>query len=1178
MEYQRDKNGMRFDIRGGMNTVLSSDLLKVGEYAYLQNTRKLLEGRIAARPPLSNNLLGSTLPAGVTSLLRLNDTTNLSILPAGYVYIMGAGGDLYVTTTSIATGLSGGPLGLITFRPNASPQPWCYVADPSEVVSIPAYISSGYGLVAGAVKVRSDGTCWKTGIKEPQTAPIAVFAGGGGGTTQIQYRYVYRSSVTGAPSNPSPESVAGTNQQFGPSATINASQYATNIDFNSTQYEYASPQLRTKGGVAPGVVTDYIVFFNFGFAIPDGTQVANVTGSGGSGMTIGTYPLSFSGGTPTTAATGTITVLTATTYTIAITSGGLGYHSAPSVTAATGGTPPSLLAILTTAANIDGVMLDLNWVGQNAGTGVLSGVQLWYQGSPLGRAKFPGIANQSYVIDTLQGGSSDTWGTPLSATIVNDPSFGAAFQITTQSVGGSDRSFVDYATTTVYYSTQNADVTPSPSLDPQVDKIDFYRFGGALPSFTYIGTGPNSSTPFVDTLNDLAALGNPLLQFDNYEPFPSIGLPLGGTASVAAGTIAGTMQMTSTAGSALPLNLLPGTLVILGTTAYTTYNRPTSATAVTLVLPAGQSIPSPATGLVWEIQEPDLAATPSPAIWGPTPDSGGGSFYFGLDPINRGDLLWSNGNNFDSAGQGNRMTITSGSEFLLNGTITAELSTVFSTERFWLIYPNFANVSILLTGVQGSQWTPVQSASTRGLYMPYALDALGVMIAWRAKDCIAVSMGGAPEKSITDSIYNLFPHGGTLPSPITLGGITIYPPDDTKPLAQTIKIAPGYIFYNYQDSTGTQRTLVYDVEADGWSVDAYTPPVNCHLWAVGPVKDLLTGCSDGTVRQLITGGTETGAAIVGTRSENGGDSRALKRIGDVFFKALITNFNPVTVALWKSRFTVAMTGFSPASLIGAGTLAPYTVDFTAGFGSDVDDIAALLTFPLGSGNILDLWQPDWISLPETIQDRPTDWEDCGYDGNKFIQGLRLELDTFNAAKAIKVERSDDGAILTPNESPITVSGQTILPFTFTPPFLAHMVRIVSTDGVPYRMWRAKWIFQPYPESVVEWQTEMLSHGLKGWQTMPWINLAYQSTAAITLTLIMNTGQTSTLTFASSGGVPTKNIQWLPANKYEMVSYRASSASPFAIFEADTEVALVEWGGAFRVTKPFGGQSSPGAEV
>lgn len=81
-------------------------------------------------------------------------------------------------------------------------------------------------------------------------------------------------------------------------------------------------------------------------------SVASVTGTGGTGMTVGTTALTIdappAGGVQ---ATGTITVLTATTFTTTITNPGRGYVTAPAVTAATGGTPPTLTANLSAEGN-----------------------------------------------------------------------------------------------------------------------------------------------------------------------------------------------------------------------------------------------------------------------------------------------------------------------------------------------------------------------------------------------------------------------------------------------------------------------------------------------------------------------------------------------------------------------------------------------------------------------------------------------------------------------------------------------------------------------------------------------------------------------------------------------------------------------------------------------------------
>lgn len=1004
--YTRDPNGIRLDLEGGMNLMLSPDLLTKG-FPFLQNVRRNLYGRAVDRPGLGANLLPSTLPAGPTSLIRMNDATPVG--PAsGYVLIIGAAGTLYLyvgasVMVSLASGLSGLPLSFVTFRPNASPQPWCYVADPSLNVTIPGYPATIYGNpIAGMLKVRSDGTTFKTGIAEPQAAPV-VTASTGTGPTWVMYRYVYRSSITGALSNPSPESAPVNLAQVSATRSLSVpSTYSTNFHYTVGQWEYDSGTntFRVVGGVPNGTLLDYVTAYNFGFTttdVPDGVT-------------------------------------------------------------------------------IDGVLVTLNWSGQAAGNGSLANVSLFYQNAAYGLVKSPGALNYLPVgsagTDVTQGGNTDTWGATLTPAVIRDTSFGFGVQV--EVVTG--RSFLYTYSVTVYYTDINTGVSGTASTDPQVDLIDFYRMDPGLDNFTYVGTVPNGTSVFNDTLSDLAVSNNQILQFDNYEPFPSIDLPAHGNVNVAlVGSGSQTVVTYIVQVGTTPFNVrwLPGTIITINGIAYTLYNRPVFLGGTTYQLTAVNITTDPTTGFIvssyppvasavpYQISEPILAAQPSPVIWGPTPDNAG-SFYFGLDPLNTGDLLWSKGNNFDSAPDTNRMAVTTPSELLMNGTITSELSTVFSTERFWLIYPNFADALATVTGTEGQQWTLIQSTATRGLYMRYAICALGSLIAYRAKDCIAISMGGGAEQSITDDIRSLFPQAGTFPEPVTIAGYTVYPPDDTKPNAQTIAITPGYIFYDYQDTTGTPRTLVYDLEAKGWCVDVYSPIANVHCWAVG-VNQLLLGCTDGTVRRLGDGG-EIGSAILATRCENGGDARALKRVGDIFVRVQPVPTYQITISLYRSRFTAALTSYGPTMFTGSGALISFIVNFTSGFGVDVDDIEAVFGWPVGTGQILDTWQPDWVMLPEIIQDRPSDWTDCGIAGNKLIRGMIVEMDTFNVGKGLQVERSDTETLVAPNQGAITANGQTLVPFTFTP-FTAHLLRLVSTDGVSWRLWGpdAKWIADPWPD-------------------------------------------------------------------------------------------------------------------
>ncbi len=423
------------------------------------------------------------------------------------------------------------------------------------------------------------------------------------------------------------------------------------------------------------------------------------------------------------------------------------------------------------------------------------------------------------------------------------------------------------------------------SPDPQVDKVDFYRQDSGLANPTYVATGPNTNppTPIVDSLSDLDAATNQVLEFDNFEPFPSIDLPAAGVVNVSGGII------TWVSGTQFNVRWLPGTVIEIGSPtqlAYTLISRPTSVT--TMAIP---DVPD-GTNLVYNIAEPILAQQCLPYFFGPTDNI---NFMFAVgDPLRPGTLYWCKGSNFDSAPDTNQFDVTDPGEALVNGAISGGFGVLFSIKRAWLIAPNFFNALATVTGTDGSTWSLQESAITRGLYMPRCIVVTGGGIFYfRVSDGVHVSAGGGASKSITDQdIYPLFSHededGGTsVPQPITIAGYTVYPPDDSQPQKQRFSYSSGYLYYDYVDTTSTPRTLVFDEAAGGWVVDVYTPPATIHAPDDGQsVQGFLVGCSDGTVRQLASGGTEVATAVLLTPAFDFGDTRNIKKIGDCYIETL----------------------------------------------------------------------------------------------------------------------------------------------------------------------------------------------------------------------------------------------------------------------------------------------------
>jgi hypothetical protein len=877
---------------------------------------------------------------------------------------------------------------------------------------------------------------------------------------------------------------------------------------------------------------------------------ATVT-AGGSGYSQSTTTVAFVGGGGTGAAgTAIVDPSSAAVTGIVITNPGSGYSSAPTIS----------------------IMSGIGGVGAEAVAGLA--------GLNLGLSLSTGIYGVQIVV-TKSSGSVEIqfanlvivgqYGPTVLADELSDVWYYTYFSTAT----GAESNPSPVMRAGLAPSAQAAVLQGTPSTDPQVNLLNWYRQGGAITFPVFVGNSPNSTEPFLDDFDDTTVENNIELNFENFEPFPSIDLPKIGVVSTDGFTV------NWVSGDIFNIRWLPGTIILIHGIAYDLYNRPQSTTSLQILQSAGLQ-----TNVPYQIQEPSLAAQPMRAMWGPTDNV---AYMFACqDPIRPGTLYFTAGNNPDAAPDTNQMEVTSPSEPLMNGCIVNGLSLVFSTEHAWFAYPNFFDALATVTGIEGSPFTMVLSISNRGLFAVNGLATDGGNNAFFiGKDGIYVSPGGQGSQSITDAdLFNLFPHEispgvFSVPENVTLAGFTIYAPDFTNPNAMALSFNNGYLYFDYQDFTGVPRTLTFDVAAGGWVPDFYQYPATSHVQQEGQAEGTLVGCMDGSIRELVTDGIEVANAVLLLPAFNAGDTRAQKRFGDIYLEAQVAEGFDVTVTPYTNLFLNPVAGSAPTALVSEdGERAPYIVDFENGQGLYARDLEAALSWVLNDETIVFVWQPSLVPQPEGTQNRPSDWDDGGTPGAKFVQGLMLEADTFGDQKTFQVQSADDMMLHVPNEVPVTFDGQSILPFTFTPPFIAHSMRIVTTDSVEWRTWSAQWVFQPYPELVSQWQTEMVSHGVKGWMHLREMNIPAIAIADLQLTLAFDWWPTIVLTVPSTSGLFKKQKVTLPANKSKLVSYRVNSLQPFRLFEKDVEVKIKEWGSteAYKVLKPFGGPSNAGALV
>ena len=258
----------------------------------------------------------------------------------------------------------------------------------------------------------------------------------------------------------------------------------------------------------------------------------------------------------------------------------------------------------------------------------------------------------------------------------------------------------------------------------------------------------------------------------------------------------------------------------------------------------------------------------------------------------------------------------------------------------------------------------------------------------------------------------------------------------------------------------------------------------------------------------------------------------------------------------------------------------YVFDLNGGSGIFSRDLGADISWPLQQGNIFRIWQPSYIPLPEEVYSRAGEWMDGGYPGAKWVQGVLIEGDSQGAAKTFALQDADTGTNHPLLECPVKMANQNVVALSCNP-FVAHNVRVTSSDGVAWNTWNVRLVFQPYPELAMNWTPPQTSLGLVGWGHCREMNIAYISTVGLTLTLLFDSWPTITLSLVSTGGNFRKTKLTVPANKFKLMQPAIVGPNPgFRLFAPDLEVKVGQWGRnePYRVVRPFGGPNEAGALV
>lgn len=693
--------------------------------------------------------------------------------------------------------------------------------------------------------------------------------------------------------------------------------------------------------------------------------------------------------------------------------------------------------------------------------------------------------------------------------------------------------------------------------DVQADQCDYFRIGGTLGQYCYVGSAPTNDLTLLDTIPDDVAVRNEVAVFDVFQPWVRTDLPQSGTCNVVGTTVellTGSVDVTYTRNNQ----------IVIDNQLYSFYTHPENSTTLFLNESAGTL-----TNVNWQIQNPTMEGQPMPVVFGPYAGASG-EFYFGLgDPVNPGILYYTLGNNPESMSDAGYLEVSNPNEPLIGGCILDGRIFVWSNKQSWIILPSFNGGA----SQGGSLFYPQLTAMGKGLAGSWAVTA-GDMLYWVAWDGVWASQGDAIKSLTDESLSALFKHDGTYVEGAPFQGIYPIAFDSESVKWLSLTYSKDGLYLTFLGIDNNHYTMFYSFLTQGWMLDAFATAVTRFMREEGASVDtVFTGDLGGVTAVINSNETSDLGEIIEcelvTREEDWDDSRAAKQLGD---QMVDINTGGVTVSatlqLDNNEDTVAL-----ASLVSTNRQRLIR-DVDLGIGQLARSVALQLQWDTTSGRVYVYeWQPAALRKMEVIQQRATDWDVAGYNGMKWVQGCRICADTFNLPKAVSVQFTDGST------EPLTLThnGEQTIAYWWDP-HLSHEMRLLGTNegGADDEQWRllkpVEWIFEPEPDVAELWEPQVTSLDLPGFQFIHFILLPYRSTTDLTVELNFDNGVADSYTVPSSSGLRNKYYLVVRARKGKLVKFKVSSTETFSIYAMDLEVRAKAWGitgSQFQIFKPFG---------
>ncbi len=703
---------------------------------------------------------------------------------------------------------------------------------------------------------------------------------------------------------------------------------------------------------------------------------------------------------------------------------------------------------------------------------------------------------------------------------------------------------------------QNMSLTPTVSSDAQVDKVDWFRLGGALTQYTYVGTGPNTTVAFTDDRMDSQIDGGEIIDYNQFQPWPLQDLARTGTCNVA-GT-----AVKWVSGDTFNTSWAPGSFIVINGRASTLYASPSDTTHLFVVDNIGSG-----TAVDFYLQGPTLLSQPLGRFWG---DYQGLYFACG-DATNPGTLYWTNPNNVETTTDKNSVFVTTPSEPLQGGGLYNTFPFVFSSEEFYSIQ------------YQPGASSPVRAIRTpcgRGIWTAWAFDIGPDGVYFLGPDGIYVTAGGSPAVSLTDrDLRAIFPKDG-LPG-VTTNNIPAVDMSQTNRLR--ISYISGWVYFDYLDLTATARTLLYDVAGQRWFLDdSALTAIEVRLEEPGSgIYNQMCGGSNGFLYQYDEAAIRDGSTdlpwAVYTNWVDGQLPRQVKQFGDFGVDLNAAgSVNGIQVSPVGEDGTLFPTG----TLLAQGDTGRqnYIVDMVSGDGVLARNMGLQFTSTITGSDTdrptLFWWEPAYLVKAEDIAHRATDWEDLGYQGAKFVQGVIIRANTYGVDKLVHVQKDGGATAITLT---INHDGETQVAYPLAAvgwdPFITELIRLVGGDDNSWQLLGVRFVWEPAPELATQWETQFTSEDWPGYGTVRDMVFAYESTTPFILTFTYD-DRTQVYVIPSSNGLYKRWYFPFCPNKALSNKFQWKTEDPGRIYKKDVSTRIQGWGqqGGYRSVNPFGGPS------